>query len=93
MELDKKMKYILLASSLIFGVTGLCQAMDAFKAENMAQLLPTPYIFNFQILTVSLTPVPGFVRVLILSAGLFALYLIWKKLKGLGMGRLSEYVL
>ncbi len=87
------MKYIFLAGSIIFGIAGISQAMDAFRVGGLHELVVSPIVFNLQYLTVSLTPVPGFVRILILSLGLFVLYLIWQKLKGLGIGKVSEYIL
>ena len=87
------MKYIFLAGSIIFGVTGISRAMDAFMADGFGQQTAHKLIYDFQFLTVSLTPFPGFVRILILSAGFFALYLLRRKLKTLGMGKLSEYIM
>ncbi|MCF6246361.1 MAG: hypothetical protein L3J69_03260 [Desulfobacula sp.] len=85
------MKYIFLAGSIIFGIAGISQAMDAFRVEGFKEFGSSPVVFDFQYLTVSLTTAPGFVRILILSLGFFILYLIWHKLKGLGIGKVSEY--
>ena len=87
------MKYIFLAGSVIFGISGISQAMDAFRVEEFQKLVVSPIVYNFQYLTISLTPAPGFVRILILSLGFFILYLIWQKLKSLGIGKVSEYIL
>ncbi len=86
------MKYIFLAGSFFFGIAGITQTMDAFRMEGFQELVVSPIVFNLHYLTVSLPPAPGFVRILILSLGLFVLYLIWQKLKGLGIGKVSEYI-
>lgn len=86
------MKYLFLTGAIIFGVTGISQAMDAFLSHGADQLAASKLVFDLQYLTISFTPLPGFVRVLILSAGLFSLYLIWRKLKLLGIGSVSDYI-
>ena len=86
-------KFIFLACSIIFCITGISQAMDTFMADGFGQLTANQLIFDFQYLTVSITLLPGFVRILMLSFGFFALYLLRRKLKKLGMGKLSEYIM
>lgn len=91
--IEDKMKYLFLAGSIIFGVAGLSQAMDAIKSEGISQFAASPLVYNFQTITLSFTPLPGFARILILSIGFFALYVIWQKLKSLGMGKIADYIL
>jgi len=78
------MKYMFLAGSFIFGIAGISKAMDELMGEGINQMVRTPVIFNLQYITVSFQPVPGFVKILLLSVGFFSLFLIWKKLKRLG---------
>ena len=85
------MKYIFLAGSLIFGIAGISQAMDVFTGQGTVQTITSPVIYNFQYFTISFQPVPGFIKIILLSLGFFSLFLIWQKLKRLGFGRLSEY--
>jgi hypothetical protein len=87
------MRYILLAGSVIFGIAGLSQAMDAIRSDGLNGLTVVPHVIDLQFLTVSFTPLPGFVRILILSIGLFVMYLVRRKLKKLGMGKLTEYIM
>ena len=87
------MRYIFLAGSIIFGITGISQAMDALMADGVSLLAANKLVYDFQYVTVSFTPFPGFARILILSLGLFVMYLVWRKLKELGIGRLTEYIL
>lgn len=87
------MKYIFLAGSILLFATGISQAMDAFKTNGLGLAAAVPIKFDFQFITVSFAPMPGFVKIIILGAGLFCLYLIWKKLKALGLGHISDYVL
>ena len=82
------MKYIFLAGSFIFGITGISRAMDELMGEGVHQIVRTPVVFNLQYITVSFQPVPGFVKILILSAGFFSLFLIWQKLKRLGLPKI-----
>lgn len=86
------MKYVFLAGSIIFGLTGITQAMADLTTAGSAAPEYASRVFNFQHLSISLTPVPGYVQFLLLGMGLFCLYLIWKKLKDLGMGKLTDYI-
>lgn len=85
------MKYIFLIASVIFGVAGISQAMDELFIEAGRFIPKAPLIFNLECLSISFQPAPDFVRILVLSAGFFSLFLIWRKLKSLNIGKLWEY--
>lgn len=85
------MKYIFLTGSLVFGIAGISQAMDAFLGDGLKLLAKAPVVFNFQYISVSFQPAPGFVRIFILSFGLFCLFLIWRKLKLIGFDKIWNY--
>lgn len=84
------MKYIFLTGSIIFGIAGISQAMDELIIEK-TYLAKLPIVFDFQFLSFTFQPVPDFIRILFLSAGFFTLFLIWRKLKKLNIGKLWEY--
>ena len=86
------MKYFFLTGSIIFAIAGISQAMDTFLAHRADQFAGSKLVVDFQYLSISFIPLPGFVRVLVLSVGLFLLYLVWRKLKALGMGRIADYI-
>ncbi len=86
------MKYIFLTGSIFFGIVGISQAMDEFTRQTGPVLMSAPIFLKFQYMTLSFQPFPGFVRIILLSVGFFALFLIWNKLKKLGIGKLWEYI-
>ncbi|MCP3873814.1 MAG: hypothetical protein GY699_11735 [Desulfobacteraceae bacterium] len=86
------MKYIFLIGSIIFGLVGISQAMDVLMGEGIKQVIKLPVVFNLQWITLSFQPTPGFVKILLLSLGFFSLFLIWRKLKKLGIHKLWEYI-
>ncbi len=86
------MKYIFLIGSIFFGITGICQAMGEFMNESTALVEKTPVMFNLQFFRLTFHPAPGFVSILVLSIGLFALFLTWQKIKQMGLNSLLEYV-
>ncbi len=87
------MKYIFLAGSIILGIAGISQAMNDIKTQGFAHLGAAPINYDFQVLTISFMPLPGFARILVLSVGFFLLYFLWKKLKSLGIGKVADYIL
>lgn len=86
------MKYIFLTGAVLFGVVGISQAMDAFDPASGSMILPSQIILTFQSITVSFQPLPGFLKVLLLSLLFLALYATWRKIKGLGIGKIWDYV-
>jgi len=85
------MKYIFLTASFLFGIAGISQAMDAFLNEGGSHVAKLPVVFNLQFIEISFQPTPLFARILFLSVGFFSLFLIWQKLKKLGLGKIWEY--
>ncbi len=86
------MKYIFLIGSIIFGIVGISQAMDTLIGERAVYVTPPPAVFDLQFITLSFQATPGFVKILFLSMGLFSLFLIWQKLKKLGICKVWNYV-
>lgn len=86
------MRYIFLTGSIIFGIAGISQAMGEFMGEGVKTIIQTPVVFKFQFITLTFQPTPGFVKIFLLSLGLFFLFLIWQKLKNLGFGKISDYI-
>ena len=88
------MKYILLAGSVIFGITGIAQAVGLFADPgNYASQVTGRIKYQWHFISLSFTPAPGYVRILILSLMFFILYLIWQHLKKLGIGNVVNYIL
>ncbi len=85
------MKYIFLIGSIVFGIAGISQAMDAFKADGASLITHLPIVFNLQYISISFQPTPGFVKVLVLSFGCFILFLIRQRLKDLGFNGIQDY--
>ncbi len=82
------MKYIFLTGSIIFGIAGICQTMDAFMGDGLKQIAnSSAIVYNLQYFTLSFVPTPGFVKVFLLSFGFFSMFVIWKKLKKYGVGK------
>ncbi len=75
------------------GIAGISQAMNDIKTQGFASLGAIPVNYDFQVLTITFTPLPGFARILVLSVGFFVLYFLWKKLKSLGIGKVADYIL
>ncbi len=86
------MKYIFLIGSVFFGITGICQAMGELMKESTALVDKAPMMFNLQFIRLTIQPAPGFVSILLLSLGLFGLFLTWHKIKQTGLESLLEYI-
>jgi hypothetical protein len=86
------MKYIFLAGSFFFGIVGICQAMDVMMKDSVTTTYTMPVTFDLHPIRVYFYPAPGFIHILLLSLGFFSLFLIWKKLKTLNIGRIWEYI-
>lgn len=86
------MKYIFLTGSIIFGITGISQAMDAFKTDGFNVMLEHPVIFKLQHISISFQTTPGFAKIIFLSLGFFVLYLIRQRLKDLGLNTIKDYI-
>ncbi|WP_300461504.1 hypothetical protein [Desulfobacula sp.] len=86
------MKYMFLAGSFFFGITGICQAMDIMINEGVKAMHTMPVTIDLHPITIYFYPAPGFIHILLLSLGFFSLFLIWKKLKALNIGWIWEYI-
>lgn len=86
------MKYIFLIGSIVFGITGISQAMDAFMSEKGSLVEYLPKVIDLQFISITFQSPPGFVKVLILSVGLFILFLIRSRLKDLGFNSIHDYL-
>ncbi len=86
------MKYIFLTGSILFGITGISQAMEAFKYQGIGAMLEYPIIFKLQHVSISFQATPGFIKIIFLSFGFFALYLIRQRLKDLGLKKINDYI-
>lgn len=85
----KIMKYIFLIASIVFGISGISQAMDAFKTQVPEAM---PVVFQLESIMITFQPFPGFLRVILLSLSFFMMFLIWRRIISLGLRHLTDYM-
>ena len=86
------MQYLFLTASVVSGLAGVRQALDCFSDQGKLVFSQAPVELRFQCLVLSIHPLPGFIHCLLLGMAFFILFLVWLKLKRLGLYRFWMYV-
>lgn len=86
------MKYIFLTGSIIFGLTGFCQGMDALINQHGEGIFKPLVVYDLKFVEITFQPAPDFIKIILVSIGFFCLFLIWQKLKRMGLKKIWNYI-